>query len=476
MTSSPRSVARARRASTIVLSAFVLLTSACGPTEAETGYTLVFVDTDAPLPSSMPEPEASPALFDTLEVALIDAHRRRIPGTLRRVELNAGAFSSGPISFAVLPTEGNREQVLELVLFRRAHLQSRFAPIVTDIAARVRLPHPGSHKEQRVFVSLLTEDVGGQRGFDAPLEPESYVPTHSRVGSWAKAARVPCVGDAGPDEVCVPGGAFWRGDPLLRDNTDLGDADREQLTVVPPCFFDRREVTVREFRAAWPALERAGLPSPPIFSGERVGANLDDYSTYVATPPGEQAAYSTDDFPVNGVVWSTARAYCQSLGKDLPSEAVWEHAASGLGEEREYPWGNDTPACNDAIFARAGYGEYADHDGTCRTPGSIGGAEVAGVGQRDVVTPNAGSESERVLDLAGNLSEWMLDDYVDQADAEPISGVQVDELKAGQANTKVVKGGSWRGRPVATRAASRYPLAAETLNRSVGFRCVRRAD
>ena len=39
-------------------------------------------------------------------------------------------------------------------------------------------------------------------------------------------------------------------------------------------------------------------------------------------------------------------------GRHLTSEAEWEYAASGRGEERIYPWGNERPDCDRVIFAR----------------------------------------------------------------------------------------------------------------------------
>ena len=48
------------------------------------------------------------------------------------------------------------------------------------------------------------------------------------------------------------------------------------------------------------------------------------------------------NFPVMGVTWDQADAYCKSLGKRLPKEAEWEAAGRGAGENPPlFPWGED---------------------------------------------------------------------------------------------------------------------------------------
>ncbi|HMD80540.1 MAG TPA: protein kinase [Anaerolineales bacterium] len=61
-------------------------------------------------------------------------------------------------------------------------------------------------------------------------------------------------------------------------------------------------------------------------------------------PPGEE------NFPVVGVTWDQADAYCKSLNKRLPNEAEWEAAGRGSGENPPlYPWGTD-PSASGNIF------------------------------------------------------------------------------------------------------------------------------
>jgi formylglycine-generating enzyme required for sulfatase activity len=72
-----------------------------------------------------------------------------------------------------------------------------------------------------------------------------------------------------------------------------------------------------------------------------------DFQLYTAEwsfPPGEE------NYPVVGVTWDQADAYCKSLNKRLPNEAQWEAAGRGPGENPQlYPWGTD-PSAGGSIF------------------------------------------------------------------------------------------------------------------------------
>src|SRR6185436_82728 len=92
-----------------------------------------------------------------------------------------------------------------------------------------------------VTVFLPTDAVGRPIGtLDDPIPADLRAPGISAVGTWPGARRVPCQGMANPGEVCVPGGAFWMGNPLL----SVGDATRQRLVVLSPFFIDSAEVTV----------------------------------------------------------------------------------------------------------------------------------------------------------------------------------------------------------------------------------------
>jgi formylglycine-generating enzyme required for sulfatase activity len=88
--------------------------------------------------------------------------------------------------------------------------------------------------------------------------------------------------------------------------------------------------------------------------------------------------------PVSGVSWDDAVAYCGWKGKRLPHEAEFEKAARDT-DDRRFAWGNDPPNHERTVFA-SGHPE-------------------------DVGTHPAGRGPYGQDDLAGNVWEWMQDEY-----------------------------------------------------------------
>lgn len=107
--------------------------------------------------------------------------------------------------------------------------------------------------------------------------------------------------------------------------------------------------------------------------------------------------------PVSYISWREADQYCAWLGGSLPTEAQWR-AAAGNGR---YPWGDQEPNLTLANF-----------------DGYYQGLTPAG-------WLPLGASPYGVLDMAGNVREWVLDEYAEQGVIKP----------AGDTD-RVLKGGS----------------------------------
>lgn len=153
--------------------------------------------------------------------------------------------------------------------------------------------------------------------------------------------------------------------------------------------------------------------------------------------------FNGDDQPVVGVTWYAATAYCHwhtmlqvviSKGSDqrmiyrLPTEQEWEWAAGG--GKRKYPWGNDKPD-----ETRANYNEKV---GKTTPVGSY----------------PAGATPEGLMDMAGNVWEWMENKYAPD-------GVE-----------RALRGGAWSFDPGDLRCVARDYDNPDNQWLDSGFRVV----
>ncbi|MEO8799900.1 MAG: SUMF1/EgtB/PvdO family nonheme iron enzyme, partial [Polyangiaceae bacterium] len=103
---------------------------------------------------------------------------------------------------------------------------------------------------------------------------------------------------------------------------------------------------------------------------------------------GADALFRGPQKPVDGVGWADAKAYCAWRGKRLPREAEYERAIRD-DDGRVYPWGNDPPTPERAVFGKP-----------------FGGGATEDVGSHPAGRGPFGHD-----DLAGNVWEWMEDEY-----------------------------------------------------------------
>ena len=159
-------------------------------------------------------------------------------------------------------------------------------------------------------------------------------------------------------------------------------------------------------------------------------------------------------YPVVGVSYQNARAYCAYEKKRLPTEAEWERAARGE-QSGLYPWGSEID-CN-----YANYGGATDAK-SCRAKNP---AHTADVGSYP-----AGATPSKVFDLAGNVWEWTSDAFVANSQPAPKTKNPKSPEPKGP---RVLKGGGWHDEAEQLTISSRREAPQELRSPEVGFRCVK---
>ncbi len=183
--------------------------------------------------------------------------------------------------------------------------------------------------------------------------------------------------------VRIPGGTF-----------SMGVA--KTITAVDDVCIDVTEVTV----AAYGACVAKGACTEPERNGDDQPSPVLFQSSCNWKHPSDRSQH-----PVNCVTWDQAVAYCESVGRRLPSAAEWEWAARGGTKGSAYPWGEAAP---DGTNANACGKECAkgpttpySTDGEPLYPADDGFPETAPVGSFP-----KGDNPWGVHDLAGNVWEW----------------------------------------------------------------------
>lgn len=249
-------------------------------------------------------------------------------------------------------------------------------------------------------------------------------------------AQQRCVAACPEGEVYVPATGpkgFRMGAALSRKTFD----PPHTVVLTKPFCMDATEVTVAAYKRC---------VDDKLCSAPRVWGLWRNYPNLV-------------DHPVNKVHWKQAKSYCEHRGKSLPSEAQWEWAATG-GDGRAWPWGNETPTCKHTDFTQ-GHPEGPSSDDGCHGGGT---SPVGSHPDGDRVLPDG-----HIHDLAGNVWEWVLDDYEAYPggdETDPVHNRLPDGVHA-------IRGGAWNRSHSGIRAQYRAGAVVDYQVPGLGFRCVR---
>jgi serine/threonine protein kinase/formylglycine-generating enzyme required for sulfatase activity len=219
--------------------------------------------------------------------------------------------------------------------------------------------------------------------------------------------------------VYVPEGNFEMG-------TDKYDREKPIHTVYLDAFWiDQTEVTYAKYEKC----VASGECEEPQSTKSSLGDSYYGNSTYA-------------DFPVIYMDWYQAEVYCEWAGRRLPTEAEWEKAARGT-DGRTYPWGEGIDCSLHNGFGCAG------------NPSEVGSY------------PD-GASPYGVLDMAGNVGEWVADwydgDYYRNSPSRNPVGPSSGEYR-------VLRGGSWIDDTIWIRSAGRTGGILDSQYLDQGFRC-----
>ncbi|MCA9627207.1 MAG: formylglycine-generating enzyme family protein [Myxococcales bacterium] len=292
----------------------------------------------------------------------------------------------------------------------------------------------------------------GRRDPVRPERPRASEPlAKSQLGTFAQE---PCPAPRpGSTTACIPGAAIVLGTQDLFLAPELAPTP-ERLIALRRFWLDRNEISVSRYRAAIDSGFEP--PVPPNTREGELGGKIAENCTFSDSPIGRE------EYALSCIDWRSARALCQFLGGDLPTEAQWEHAASrGNTRGSRYPWGNNAPTCTNAVFGRA---PLSGFPGVCEVE--------AGFGPRELSEGPGDVSPDGVHGLAGGLAEWCLDAY--QPYAAECWG-RSPNLDPGcfieGAKTRSVRGGSWAAPTPLMRSQARVGAPAQNRVAFIGVRC-----
>lgn len=307
-----------------------------------------------------------------------------------------------------------------LCLYRAVLISGISVTVIAAAGCESRSKAP----ERTVGITSYQPVVAEEPGEHEPQADHSAAPG-STLSSSAAAAD-PATPDGGSG--CRPG--------MVRIDGGASTRNGRRFVVATFCL-DVTEVTV----VAYEDCVKGGACRP---AGMEVYATWYDAPGNRARAEEEKKAWSSkcnagqldrSNHPVNCVDWGQANEYCKAYGKRLPTDEEWEWAARGR-EGRAFPWGDAKPElqlCGSVATRR---------ESTCP------------VGKfRDGATP------EGVLDMAGNVDEWTVQQE-NPSSVEPMH---------------VTRGGNWFNTEIRSfaigRGIDREVVSPRARRSGIGFRC-----
>jgi len=385
----------------------------------------------------------------------------------------ASAFDSG--AFSARSSQASFVDVTGKTAIVAAGVPSP-ATTTTATTAPSPAPAPPPVRSGLGRIALICAGLGAVVAFGGYrlLGPSSRTPTPpagpsagpvasaSAAALPASASGSPVAATSGkcPDGMAyVPGGSFFMGS----DEGLPGERPAHKVQLAPYCM-DIYEVTTARYIACsdvgW--CKRAATTN----AGEGINPSERDAYDLLCN---ERDPAGRAQHPINCVTWEMADVYCRSSHLRLPTEAEWEFAARG-SDGRAYPWGEAPPS--------------ARHLNACGTECAEWGRKakvepLVPMYPEDDHWPNTapvgsfpeGKSKFGIMDLAGNVWEWVSDWYGPYPAGDGVNALAAPTGPAA-GTRRVIRGGAWNGSQASwERPSFRFSKEPADRNHGVGFRC-----
>jgi formylglycine-generating enzyme required for sulfatase activity len=304
-------------------------------------------------------------------------------------------------------------------------------------------------------------------------QPDSVDPSYITPAAWTESPVPPLVFDATITSVPPP-----IIDPTVTPGpvsgqTSINPVDQAEIVFIPASTFEmglsnsQRNVLQSKWKTRTILLEQSQpqhsvtLNSYWIYKTEvsnamyqqcvQAGMCLAPVQGNSATRGSYYGNKNFDDYPVVFVTWQMSETYCEWAGGGLPTEAQWEYAARGP-DGNLFPWGNNAWSKTLANVKNSQIGDTTPVDDY-----------------------QAGASPFGLLNMSGNVWEWVFDWYRDDYyrtnsnwidPIGPESGKVVDGLAF-----KSVRGGAYWNPAGDTSIAIHDWERAVYATMEVGFRC-----
>jgi len=261
------------------------------------------------------------------------------------------------------------------------------------------------------------------------------------LGTAACATAASTSADGCGDECdrmqAIPAGTLMMGcDTSVQASCPPDQLPRHAVDV-PAFEIDKYEATVARYLAC---VEAGPCSVPGIGSVGTAGS-----------PSCNWDVAGREQHPQNCISWDQAQAFCEWAGRRLCSEAEWERAARGT-DGRLFPWGDEPPTCKLAVIDEGGMG--------CGTDSTM-----------PVGSKPQGASPFGVLDLAGNVGEWVQDGWHPDYTDAPADGTAWWDPAF---SDRVVRGGGFGDSGAQDLGASnRVGFTPASSSVVVGARCCR---